>query len=90
MFSGDIGVPELTPLAGVEAGDGWVELLDELAAARLKPVGPEDDGFVVSDLKASSAADTAPRAGSMAELSSCAAPARLATLSSKPCARVKN
>ncbi len=73
MVPDDSCGPPGKPVTAVEPPDGTAELSDALAGAGPKPIGCDVDGLVdvldeVSDLMASSAADAAPRANSMAEL----------------------
>jgi hypothetical protein len=72
MVCGDICVKPLPPVPVVEPVEAWVLLPDKsngLEAAWVKPVDVVDDDFDdVSDLRASIAADAAPKAGNMTEL----------------------
>src|SRR5450755_848359 len=72
MVAGDIWVKPLPPVVGVEVPEVGVVLPDRsngLLEFWLKPVAGGDFAFgAVSDCRASSADDTAPRASSMAEL----------------------
>jgi hypothetical protein len=71
MVCGEICVKPLPPVAVLEVVESWVLLPDwsnGLEAAFVKPVVVDDDFDDVRDLRASIAADAAPKAGNMTEL----------------------
>jgi hypothetical protein len=71
MVCGEICVKPLPPVVVLVALEAWVlaEVSNGLEAACVKPVDVVDDDFEeVSDLRASIAADAAPKAGNMTEL----------------------
>jgi hypothetical protein len=72
MVCGEICVKPLPPVPVLTALEAWVLLSDVsngLEAACVNPVDVVDDDFDdVSDLRASIAADAAPKAGNMTEL----------------------
>jgi hypothetical protein len=65
--AGAICAPPLDPETAVEPPEGGAEISNGLPDADPKPIGCDDDGLEVSDLIASSAADAAPKASSMAK-----------------------
>src|SRR5882724_11323669 len=85
--AGDICAPPLNP-GTVEPPEGGTETSNGSPEAGPKPIGCDDDGLEVSDLMASSAADAAPKASSMAELRQMpqsAAPPSMAKDQQAPC-----